>query len=197
MRMPNHLVLHRLCVCFAATLLSTVCAASAGTSSTNAIEKIGNNVVASNRLQTVTQLLGIIENNDSSQQAKVEAVHALGEMRAEESVPILLSNLALGAGPVVLRGPHPFKKAFPVKDALEKIGEPAVPFILSEIRRTDDPQKLWQLIFSLSSIVGNQETRELITSLAKEDGISRGTHDALLKWSERLRASNPEANSSE
>jgi hypothetical protein len=135
-----------------------------------------------NRSHTVTRLLRVIENGNSSQEAKIEAVHILGDLRAEEAVPIFLSNLDLGAGPVVLKGEDPFRNAFPVKHALEKKGKPAVPYILKHIRKTEDPQKLWQLTFTLASITGSQEGSELLKQLLESDHVSNVTKEILQAW---------------
>lgn len=173
----------------ASTLLVVAwCWASAGADNSPADGKAAmeQQTAQSNRLQTVSRFLQIIESSDA-ESAKIAAVRSLGEMRAEEAVPILVRNLDLGAGPAVLAGSDPFQKAFPVRDALKKIGRPAVPFIFSEVRTTDDPQKLWQLVFTLASIVGNEETRTMIESLAKDEQLSAATRDALKLWVERLR----------
>lgn len=151
---------------------------------TNSVNECSSST-ATSQFKSTTQLIEILE-GEYPEESKVSAVYKLGEMQNEDAIPILINNFHIGSKPVILKGQEPFKKALPVWDVLTNIGEPAVPYLLDELRKPNNSIKQWQLLFTLSSIIGNQDASTKIRVLSEDTAISESTRISLKNWADDL-----------
>lgn len=98
----------------------------------------------------------VLELMDSFQQAKNKEIKAsilfaLGEMRSEKAIPLLISNIDFESEDIVSRLP---KYPIPAVTALGKIGIPAIRPILNEIKINTDANKATYLYYAIISIDG-------------------------------------------
>jgi hypothetical protein len=113
------------------------------------------------KLLTVVDPGGVkVEEEDSP---RVAAIYLLGELRAEEAVPLLSKMLTDPLGPSVFT--RVVRYGDPVGGALEKIGRPAVPGMIENIETTDDGALRAASLGVLSHVLGG--TKHVLELLDK------------------------------
>lgn len=108
------------------------------------------------------------------------AIELLGRMQAEESIDVLLENLAAQKG---MNESHwPFRGYPPAVEALARIGEPAVPKVLERMTGPVDADTLRGLGLVLIHVKGFEGGRKLL-----EDRIAKEPDDKRRQNLERAR----------
>jgi len=76
------------------------------------------------RRRFIPQLMVVLSSPQADMSARLAAIRALGELRAEEAVPVLLDQLSLADASAPMRE-IVLERLFPAVAALQKIGKPA------------------------------------------------------------------------
>lgn len=93
------------------------------------VDRAVEQVVATHH-QMVSDVNRQLREGNLSDEAKVYAIYLLGQLRARESVTILIENIDLKASKVDTKGGIGRWGMYPAQEALSKIGKPAVNMIL-------------------------------------------------------------------
>lgn len=97
----------------------------------------GAQMLCQMRQETVQALISILDGTFSAG-AKEDAAKILGEYRAVEAVDPLLRNIEVQFRPRILKGLIQKADFHPISQALIKIGNPAIPAVLTRITQTDN-----------------------------------------------------------
>lgn len=126
------------------------------------------------RMQLVEELVAIL-NGTNSAKVKVDAAIVLGEYRAPEAVPTLVQHLdwddAARGGYFngLVHREEVEEKTAPVTAALKKIGQPAIPALLTKIVGTDEAHIAEKCLKIIRDIEGGDVTQYRLQGLfAKE-----------------------------
>lgn len=139
--------------------------------------------ILSNRQAVIKALIAIAEEETTKAKSWTQGPSVLttvlvllGELRAEEAVPVLIANLS----------PHPGQEAkidesgySPAVEALIRIGIPAAKQILVELRKELDPQRLQACCMVLERIYTAPVASVVVTHEA--DGEKRTVESARLR----------------
>jgi HEAT repeat protein len=138
--------------------------------------------VLHDRLTTVQKLISMVDPKNAgkySDKTRSAAAFLLGEMRAEEAVPVLSKVLDADIGPKVILEYSRYE--LPVLTALVKIGRPAVPAMIKNLETSDKlrlrnaslgvlyhvlggKRRLLELLAKLESRASSREVRQRIES---------------------------------
>jgi HEAT repeat protein len=126
----------------------------------------------SQRKELVEALCEIVHQKNAQRytaETRAAAAFLLGEMRAPEAVEAL--NSALADNPVSpLFKPDASPYDFSVSTALAKIGRPAVPEMVKNLRNSDDRLLLrWTVVILVDTLGGREHTLELIGRLIEQE----------------------------
>jgi hypothetical protein len=104
------------------------------------------------------------------------AVAVLGELRAEEGIPVLIGNLTYRVKPVFggLMETRSVGAQFPAALSLARIGGPAVSAILGRLRSTEDPLERHLCVWALMAMDGRDVARFRVEKAIKGCGPYTG-----------------------
>ena len=110
------------------------------------------------RRRFIPQLMAVLSSPQADLSARLAAIRALGELRAEEAVPVLLDQLNLADASAPMRE-IVLERLFPAVAALQKIGKPASVAAAQaigsvELRDDDDGRSLLRLQLLMAVIEG-------------------------------------------
>ena len=109
------------------------------------------------------------------------AIKALGEMRAEESIPALVAHLDFLPGPLYIKEIQSTQSYYPVVQALLNIGKPAVPPLESLICNAAESDRKKRLAaYVLMHVLGKEK------AIGRLQAIEDQNPSSLLKNSEKL-----------
>jgi len=102
--------------------------------------------------------------------SKHVAITLLGELRAEESIWVLMGNLTYRVKPLFggMVETVSVSGQFPAAKSLAKIGSPAVPAILNRLRRTEEPLERHLCVWILMAIDGRDVARFRVEKAIEE-----------------------------
>ncbi len=118
------------------------------------------------RSATIQKLIPLIDPVNAvkySDETRCTAAYLLGELRAEEAVPVLSCALTDEPGPKIITDESRYDT--PVLSALLKIGRPAVPTMIKNLETTDHHQLRGKSLGVLNNVLGGK--RRLLELLAK------------------------------
>ena len=125
------------------------------------------NRIIQNRADLIQDLMALVGNDAESEVVRSTAVGLLGQLRAEESVPLLLTNLFIGQ-PIATEEEVPIVE-MPVPKALARIGMPAVNAILADMANAADRERLKWYGNILKGVLGQRDARALLADrIARE-----------------------------
>jgi hypothetical protein len=131
------------------------------------------------RRQLVKKLIGILDSTNSAA-IKVDTVIVLGEYRASEAVPTLISHFDwddVVHGAIftsVTTTEEVDEMVMPVSVALSKIGLPAIPRLLEKISETDDTNIVKKCVWTCASIEGVEATQIRLLDLLERQTDKNG-----------------------
>lgn len=115
--------------------------------------------VSEYRTEAVAKLIRIVA-GDGKEEAKVAAMHLLGEYRAKEAVSVLVENFRtawrIHVGSMVTDA-----ELMPAGDALVQIGEPSIPALISKLATTDDKDTRGTYLYVLKRIERDKQILQL------------------------------------
>jgi hypothetical protein len=125
------------------------------------------------RRQLVKQLI-VILNSTNADSVKLEAVVVLGEYRAVEAIPILVQHFEWDdasprGGIHALWREEVEDTGYPVDEALDNIGMPAIPALLDKITETDDAEIVGKCVTICQHIEGLEVTRFRLQALLDKE----------------------------
>ncbi|HEV7281183.1 MAG TPA: hypothetical protein VGN57_13350 [Pirellulaceae bacterium] len=145
--------------------------------------------ILAERKATIERLIPLIDPANAERHRKETrwaAAFLLGEMRAVEAVPVLAKALDRSMGPQNGLDLSPYDE--PVFNALVRIGRPAVPALLENLRKSDDRILRERSLLVLYHILGgNRRVVEALAATIEAD--AGGDRDA----SRRLREAHAQA----
>jgi len=119
------------------------------------------------RTEVIQSLLRIFNDPQSTHYVKCCAAKYFGEIRAFEAADSLAAQISMrnpGADPGTSRGD--FLGFYPMADALEKIGTPAIPAVIRNLAEIDD-QQVWGLSWQVLATVDGGDTEVMKVQLQK------------------------------
>jgi len=122
--------------------------------------------VLAGRKATIARLIALFDPDRTppqSPETRAVAAYLLGEYRAVEAVPVLARSFALDAGPRFDFSGSRY--GAPVWTALVKIGPPAAPAMIDNLRDSDDPAVRHYSLDVLLRVLGGK--RHLVEALEK------------------------------
>ena len=151
------------------------------------VRDAGVDAILANRVTVVKQLIPLIDPANAtrySDQTRCAGAYVLGELRAEEALPVLSRALADEPGRKMWSRPSRYDA--PVWNALVKIGRPAVPAMIENLETSDDTRLQRKSLDVLNHVLGGKRRlMELLAKLEKrtEDKETRRRIGECITWS--------------